>query len=225
MTKTKNLPVNPTELLKKQLAEANKRVGQSDAKRIKITIAGFQDPNGTIGPTLELIVVDYTLVHSYFKDDYDADNIVPPICYANNRVFQELCPVADSPTPQAENCAVCPQNRFKSAKNKRAKACRNSRLLAVLPPAKITSAPMWTFSVAPTSTSRWDGYVKELMKHNLTPMFAVVGMAFEPVGTAYAKPIFSLIRPLTQEETTDVIGRLEEARELIDQLPDWSEDK
>ena len=222
---TKNLPVNPTELLKKQLAEANTRVGQSDAKRIAITIAGFQDPNGIIGPELEIIVVDYTLVHSYFDQEYDADNIVPPVCYANNRIFQELSPIKESPDPQADNCAICPMNQFKSAPNKRAKACRNSRLLAVLPPGDISTAPMWTFSVSPTSTSRWDGHVKELMQHNLTPMFAVVKMTFEPVGKTYAKPVFTLLRPLTGEETTDVIGRLEEARELIDQIPDWSEDE
>jgi hypothetical protein len=220
---TKNLPVNPTALLKKQLAEAQTRIGQGEGRRIKISIAGFQDPNGVVGSQLEVVVIDYTLVHSYFDKPYDADNIFPPVCYANDRVFAALAPVSDSPDPQADSCAVCPMNRFKSAPNKKAKACRNSRLLAIVPANDIAGAPLWTFSVAPTSTSRWDSYNTELMKLNLTPMFAKTKIEFEAAGT-YAKPIFSVMEPLSKQETSDAIARLPEARDVIDLQPDWSDE-
>jgi hypothetical protein len=222
MNKTTNLPVNPTELLKKQLAEAEKRVGQGEGRRIKITIAGFQDPNGVVGPQLEVVVIDYTLVHSYFDKPYDSDNIVPPVCYANDRIFQALAPVKDSPSPQAENCAICEMNRYKSAPNGKGKACRNSRLLAVVPANDIDSAPLWTFSVAPTSISRWDAFVTELMGMNLTPMFAKTKVTFEVAGT-YAKPVFEVLEPLSKSETASAIARLEEARDILDLYPDWSE--
>lgn len=221
MTKTSNLPVNPTELLKKQLAAANERVGQSDAKRVKITIAGFVDPSGSTGPELDVTVIDYTLIHAYYDKPYDADLIIPPVCYANNRIFMELGPHPDAPKPQNPTCGSCAMNRFKSAPNGKAKACRNSRLLAIVPSNNIEGAPMWTFSVAPTSTSRWDNYCKELMRHNLTPMFARTKMTFEVAGT-YAKPVIELIEPLDKTGTAAAISRLDEARELLDMVPDWS---
>ena len=222
MSKSTNLPINPTDLLKKQIAEANQRIGQSEAKRVKLSVTGFTDPNGDVGEKLEVVVVDYTMIHSYFDKAYDPDNIEPPKCYANNRIFQELAPVEDAPEPQADSCAICPQNRFGSAANGKAKACRNYRLLAVIPASKIDSAPVWTFSVSPTSTRRWDDYVRELMKSNLTPMFAKTEISFERVKT-YAKPIFEMLEPLTEEETAAAIGRLEEAKQILDQTPDWSD--
>jgi hypothetical protein len=223
MTKKTNLPVNPTELLKKQLADANKRVGQSDAKRIKLNVAGFTDPTGAVGNALEVVVIDYTLTHSYFEDEYDADNIVPPICHSNSRVFEELAPVEGCPQPQADRCSICPMNRFKSHPNGRAKACRNYRLLGVVPANNIAAAPIWTVSVSPTATKVWDDYNRELMSMNLTPMFVKTKIEFEIIKT-YAKPKFSLIEALSKEETSDAIARLDEAREIIDLLPDWSEE-
>jgi hypothetical protein len=227
MTKEKitNLPVNPTELLKQQLADANKRVGQSDARRVKLNIAGFTDPTGTVGAELEVVVADYTLIHSFFDKEYDADNLEPPICHANNRQFTELAPMEGSPQPQADMCVICPQNRFGSAPNGKAKACRNYRLLAITPTEAVAKSAMWTFSVAPTSTKRWDDYVRELMKLNLTPMFVKTKISFEVVKNSYAKPIFELIGPLDEGETTEIISRIEEAREILDLKPDWKEDE
>jgi len=221
MTKTSNLPINPTELLKQQLAQANERVAQSEARRIKIGVQGFTAPDGSVGDALEVVVVDYTITHSFFEDSYDPDNIVPPLCHSNSRVFQELAPVEGCPSPQAEGCAVCPQNRFGSAPNGRAKACRNYRLLAVLPVDALDSAPIWTFSVAPTSTGRWDNYVRDLRHENLTPMFAKTKVTFELAGT-YAKPQFEMLEPLGKNEVASVIARLDEARQILDMRPDWS---
>lgn len=224
MSKATNLPVNPTELLKQQLADANQRVGQSEARRVKLSIAGFTAPDQSEGKTLEVVVIDYTMVHSYFTTQYDPDDIQPPVCHANNRIFQELAPVEGCPEPQSDTCAVCPQNRFGSAANGKAKACRNYRLLAIVPAGNIDGAPIWTFSVAPTSTRRWDDYVRDLMKDNLTPMFAKTKIGFE-VHKTYAKPTFELMEPMSEEETAVAIARLEEARNVIDQLPDWSDDE
>ena len=222
-TRTTNLPVNPTELLKKQLADANQRVGQSEAKRVKIGLTGFTAPDGSTGNTLEVVVVDYTLVHSYYNSAYDPDRIVPPVCYANNRIFNELAPVPDAPEPQSDSCGICPMNRFESAPNGKAKACRNSRLLAILPLDALDSAPLWTFSVAPTSTKIWDGYVRDLMKMNLTPMFAATKIGFDVFKT-WAKPNFNAMAPLNADEVSKVMTRLEEARVLIDAIPDFDRD-
>lgn len=221
MSKTSNLPINPTELLKKQLDETNKRIGQGSARRVKISPVGFTDPEGEQGKALQVVVVDFTLVHSYFDTPYDPDNIVPPACYANSRIFQDLSPVADVPSPQSESCSICPLNQFGSGPNGKSKACRNSRLLAIVPVGNIETAPIWTFSVAPTSITRWDSYVRELMRENLTPMFAQTEITYEVKGT-YAKPIFSLLGPLDSTETASVIARLDEARDILDLLPDWS---
>jgi len=220
--KTTNLPINPTELLKTQLAQANKRVGQTEARRIKISITGFTDPAGITGPELEIVVIDYSLTHSYFPGAYDPDNIVPPVCHSNSRTFQELAPVEGAPEPQADSCAVCPMNRFKSAPNGKAKACRNYRLLAVVPANDLEGAPLWTFSVAPTSTTRWDAYNKALNHEGLTPMFVKTKVTFEVAGT-YAKPIFEMGETLNEQEIAAAISRLEEAREMIDLRPDWSD--
>ncbi len=221
---TKQL-TNPKELLKQQLAEQNERIAKSDSIRIKMKAGiGFQAPGQEeYGEQLDVIVVDYTLVHSFYHGAYDKENIVPPDCYANNRLFANLQPLKTSPDRQADHCAVCPQNVFGSAPNGSAKACRNSRLLAVIPADNPEKAPIWTLSIPPTSTKHWDKYVKLLMKANLAPLF--VRTAITLTDEEWILPVFNLIEAVGEDDANSAISRLEDARKILDRVPDFNQNE
>jgi hypothetical protein len=225
MTKQSKALSNPAALLKKNLAEANQRIAQSDSSRVSVERTGFTAPGQDEAfQKLEIIVVDYTLVHSFWPGPYDADNIVDPDCYANNRIFTDLVPHEDSPDKQAETCAVCPMNQWGSAPVGKGKACKNSRLLAILPPDGVSKAPMWTVSVSPTGTKRWDVYTRDLAKNNLTPMFVRTKITLMP-GLKYASLNFELEEALDGDTVNDVIARLGDAQHLLDRPPQWEDEK
>ena len=223
MKKPSKAIANPAALLKKNLAEANQRIAASDSSRVKVALTGFTSP-GTEeeGQELNVIVVDFTLVHGWWPGAYDPDNIVDPDCYANNRVFTELAPVDESPDKQAETCAVCPQNQWGSAPVGKGKACKNSRLLAILPLDAIDTAPMWSVSASPTATKRWDKYVRELAGNNLTPLFVSTKITLVP-KLKYATLQFELTEALDSDSVNAAISRLPDAVALLDRIPQWDD--
>ena len=223
MTKSKAL-ASPAALLKKNLAEANKRIAQSDSSRVKVSLLGFEEPGSDeVGQELNVVVVDFTLVHGWWPSAYDPDNIVDPDCYANNRIFNDLVPVDESPDKQAESCAVCPQNAWGSAVKGKGKACKNSRLLAILPLDAISTAPMWTISASPTATKRWDAYNRELAGNNLTPLFVSTSITLVP-KLKYASLQFEMIEALSSDQVNQAISRLEDAKGLLDRIPQWDDE-
>jgi hypothetical protein len=222
---TKKDMINPAELLKSQLAETNERIDTGDSIRIKNDGAGFTTPDDNSGKELNVVVIDYAMVHAYYDRAYDADNPMPPACFAVAQRKDDLEPVEDSPIPQAERCKVCPQNQFKSAANGKAKACKNTRLLAVVPVNDIAEAPLWLLSVPPSSTGKYDGYIKELADdHQLTPLFTATKVT-QDKKLSYAAPRFALIDTLDKVAMASAITRMAEAKVLVNSVPDFSEYK
>ena len=225
MTKQSTALINPQDLLKKQLATANERVDQSDSNKIKISVAtGFTAPDGTEGRNIEVVVIDFRMVNSYYDKPYDANNYSPPACYAAGKTREQMAPVATALIPQAETCAKCDLNKFKSGIGN-AKACKNTRELAVVPANNIKDGPIWLLSVPPNATGRWDKYTIELASEDqLTPLF-VVTRAKQPKAATYASPFFEKANNLTEGEIIDAAGRMAEAEELLSYIPDFSDNK
>jgi len=223
MSKTSKALSNPAELMKKQLADTNKRIAQSDSNRVKVNRAGFIAPGGDQGDELIVVVVDYTNVNMFYESEYDKDNITDPDCYANNRIHAELEPERKSPKLQAEVCTACPQNQWGSAPRGKGKACKNSRLLAIVPFDNIGEAPIWTISVSPTGIKRWDNYVKKLADVNLTPMFVGTKITLAK-GLDYASLMFETLQKLDEGDANLIITRLEAASELLNRVPKWEDE-
>jgi len=218
--------VSPQELLKKQLAGYQDAIQPSGGIRVKIDKTGIETPDGKTGKSISVIVVSYEIVHSYYSKPYDPSNITPPDCMAHGLVYNDLTPIENAPARQADACSICPMNEWKSASNGKGKACRNSRLLAILPadPDLIPDHPMWTISVPPTSIRRFDDYIVELAEdHSLTALFAVTTIT-QLKNTDWAAPVFKFGGVLDDAMQGAVIARLAEARSLLEREPDYDRD-
>lgn len=178
-------------------------------------------PNGikTPGP-LELVIVDFNSQNKYYTDSFDPKNILPPVCFAIGDSPTTLVPSTNSPERQADTCAACPMNQFGSAPKGEGKACKNTRVLAVLPGDADADTPLWTLSVSPTSNKVFDGYVKDIARQfQVAPYGVITTVAFDP-NVTYASLTFGDPHPNQQLEVA--FGRRAEAATLLKTEPDVS---
>lgn len=205
----------------RQLAEADAgKTAPVGGNKIRVTQdKQFILPDGskTPGP-LELVVVDFTSRNEFYEGNYDKNNIVPPNCFAIGSIPTKLVPSPNSPDRQADDCASCPMNAFGS--KGAGKACKNTRLLAVLPPGADEETPLWTLAVSPTAIRNFDGYVNDVRRlFNSPPLGVVTTVAFSE-GSDYAQLSFS--DPQPNADAAVAIARRAEAVELLAQEPDVS---
>lgn len=216
--------MNPAELLKQQLASTNERINTGDSIRIRLKNGTFTTPDNEEGKELSVVVLDFAMANAYYDRNYNPNDPKPPACFAVAQRKADLAPVKESPIPQADNCKVCPQNQWKSAGGgSNAKACKNTRILAVVPVSDVAKGDIWLLSVPPSSTTPFDKYVKDLATNEqLTPLFVHTSITQAP-KIDYPAPRFSVVGALEKGDVTAAIGRIEEARELILQPPDFTD--
>lgn len=178
----------------------------------------FKLPDGTKARELDLVVVDFISANLFYEGTYDPNNITPPACFAIGDNPRELVPSDNSPVRQNDTCKGCPMNEFGSAGN--GKACKNTRVLAVLPPDADEDTPMWLLKVSPTALKAWDGFVMSVQRTFQMPPIAVVTKVSFDENLDYPSLRFSVAEP---NEALEVhYARQEEARQLLVQEPDVS---
>lgn len=220
-----NLPAeNLADKLRAEIAEMNKRVAAPTGDRIRYSgNKAFVAPDGTEGPELEVIVLDFLSTNLYYDSPYDSGNPRPPACFAIGQEPNNLVPSVNSPDKQAESCAKCPQNQFGSAIVGKGKACKNTRLVAVVAAAGDENSPIMIMSIPPTSLKTFDGYVSGAMrKYGLPPIGVVTKVTLDPNST-YASPRFEAIRALENEELAAAVARRDEATSRLIAEPDVSQ--
>ena len=114
------------------------------------------------------------------------------------------------------------------------KACKNSRILAVLPPPEykedgvtlvtpIADLPMWTLATSPTANKGFDGFVTSVARiFQLPPVGVIATVSFDDSVT-YAKLVFS--NPQANVDIEEYFLRQEEARAMLAIEPDVSQYK
>ena len=211
---------NIQDMLRQQAAAMAGRIAPPTGNNIKITQdKKFALPDGSRseGP-LELVIVDFTSRNEYYEGAYDPNNISSPACFAINPEPKSMVPSANSPDKQCDDCASCPMNQFGSAG--KGKACKNMRVLAVLPPDADESTPIWLLKVSPTAIKGFDAFVGGVNRTLGMPPIAVVAQVdFNPAET-FASLTFDVSRP--NENLAVHFARQEEARELLAVEPDTS---
>ena len=111
----------------------------------------------------------------HFDGPYVSGSDTPPDCYSHNGYYPDV----RSSNPQCESCALCPHNRWGSAKSnmtgKDVKACGDFKMLAV-EPLHDDITGVHQFRVSPGALKNWARYLNELRKigadcgfDNLTP--------------------------------------------------------
>jgi len=223
-----NLPVNYEEQLAKELVEITKRIAAPTGDRIRFNAnRAFIAPDGTEGDTLETVIVDFVSSNLFYDSPFDRDNPQPPACFAIGPEPALLVPSPNSPNKQSDACATCPNNQFGSSLTGKGKACKNTRLLALMPAAALDNpdveAPIWILSVPPTSIKTFDAYVHSLLvKQKTVPISVITEISLDPSST-YASLRFKAIRPLQNDELGIFMTRREEANKRLIVEPDVSQ--
>lgn len=227
-TAKSNLPINYEEQLAKEAAEIAKRISAPTGDRIRFNAnRAFITPDGMEGEALEVVIIDFVSSNVFYDGPYDRDNPQPPGCFAIGPEPSMLVPSPNSPNVQAETCAACPNNQFGSAPNGKGKACKNTRLLAMMPASALDTpdeeAPIWVMSVPPTSLKAYDGYVHTLAsRHKTVPIGVITEVTLDP-NNQYASPRFNVVRPLQPKELATFMPRREEANQRLTAEPDTSQ--
>ena len=212
--------VSIQEQLKAQVAAQANKIAPPSGINIRITQdKKSQLPDGSkVDGPLDLVVVDFVSRNSFYEGAYDPNNISPPACFAIHPEPKQMVPSDNSPAKQSDDCASCPMNQFGSAG--KGKACKNSRVLAVLPPDADADTPMWLLQVSPTALKGFDGYVGAVARtFQMPPIAVVTSVDFNPNET-YASLTFGDPRP--NENLAVHFARQAEAKELLMAEPDVS---
>jgi hypothetical protein len=221
-----NLPINYQEELLREAQEISRRIAAPSGDRIKVDSHGFTLPDGSTGEEMNVVVIDFISSNLFYDRPYNKDNPHPPACFAIGREPTTLAPSANSPVRQADACVGCPMNQFGTALTGRGKACKNTRLLAVIPLKSAIEnqedAPLFILQVPPTSLKVFDSYVSTLAaRFKMSP----VGVATKITPNKevdYAAPLFELLRPLNDEEIAYAMSRRGEATTRLTAEPDVS---
>lgn len=181
----------------------------------------FIMPDGTKteGP-IDLVIVDFCTTHALYPGAFDPKNIVPPVCFAIGANPTAMVPSKNSPELQSDACGACPMNQYESAAQGKGKACKNSRLLAVLDPEADADSPMYKLSVSATALKGFDAFVAGVARQFVVPPYGViVTVGFNPNET-YGSLVFSDPRP--NENVEVAYSRRQEAAEMLKTEPDVS---
>lgn len=220
-----NVPINHESQLQREAAEIAKRISAPSGDRIRFNAnRSMITPDGMEGESFDGVIVDFIASNLYYDAAYDRDNPAPPGCFALGTEPAMLVPSPSSPNKQSDACNACPNNQFGSAG--KGKACKNTRLVAVIPVASLnetSDAPIWILSVPPTSIKAFDSYVASLAsKHKTIPLGVVTNISLDP-GSTYSAPRFAPVRVLDNAEIGGVLSRREEAVKRLMTEPDVSQ--
>lgn len=204
-----------------EIADMASRVGAPGGDAIKVTQdKKFEFPDGTKhnGP-IKLVIVDFVSANSFYDGPYDKDNISPPACFSIGTNPTQLVPSENSPLKQSNGCAACPMNQFGSAGA--GKACKNGRVLAVLPPGADADTPLWILKVSPTALKAYDAYVTGVARQfQLPPVGVITEVSFDD-NVTYASLRFG--NPEPNDNLEVCFARKEEAMARLMTEPDVSQ--
>ena len=208
-----------SEQIRKDLAAISDQTQGSSVERIKLSGRGFTTPDGTVGATIKGVIVDFGTAYSHYPAAYDPDNPSPPNCFSMGKIITQLRPDPASPEPQAESCEVCPKNKFESGQGK-SKACKNTRVIALMQEGASEESPIWLMSIPPSSMKFFDTYVSSTLKgrHGVTPICVLTEISMDG-KLDYAAPRFKMDRALSDKELAFYFTRKAEAEDLIMQKP------
>ncbi|NQW82289.1 MAG: hypothetical protein HQ445_14055 [Polaromonas sp.] len=212
--------VNIQDMLRAQAAAVSGMTAPATGNFIRVTQdKQFMLPDGTKtqGP-LQLVIVDFTSSNKFYENAFDKDNIAPPACFAIGTNPLKMLPSPNAPLAQATDCQSCPMNQFGSAG--KGKACKNTRILAVLPPDADADTPLWLLATSPTANKGFDGFVNSVARvFQMPPVGVITTVGFDS-NESYAKLTFS--DPQPNANVGDHFARQDEAREILTAEPDVS---
>lgn len=215
--------VNYAELMAKQAAEIASKIGAPGGDRIVPQLdKKIRFPDGrVVENTFDAVIVEFISGNFMYKGKYDPKNIQPPICFALGTDPKDMYPSENSSEMQSKDgCNNCPNNQFGSDGD--GKACKNMRLLALLPPDAEDDTPFGVINVSPTATRPFDGFVAKLAAtFGKPPAAFIVEIGCDP-KMDYPTLRFANPRPIDDERVGIYLRRQTEAVKRLLTEPDLS---
>jgi hypothetical protein len=186
--KEAQLPANIDAELEAEAAGISKTIDSSGGSFIKIDQKNgeyFDIPNlGQSESPMQVVIVDYISVNSLYKGKYDPSNIAPPNCWAINKDIGLMVPSERVEDPEADECSKCPSNEFGS--DGAGKACKNTKLLAVLPPGATDDDELSYIRVSPTGLKSFNSFVSGVAaRMKKPPVSVIVELGIVPSGAGF----------------------------------------
>lgn len=220
---TDNLPM----LWEEQLArDAVKDVARatigSSGRNISTRGKDLQYQGMSLAVPLELVVVDWTYMFTYYKNKFDPENPTPPSCFAISDTEAGLIPDPSSPEMQGSqapddpgddpSCKNCWANGFGSADVGRGKACRNGVKAAVIDvEGQLEMAGF--LGISPNGLGNWSGLIKGLGNVSHLPVYAAILEAdFDPKFPAFPVMKFKVVRAIKRGDDDVLIRRILDAQ-------------
>lgn len=153
--------------------------------------------------SLEVIMLkaNKNLSKIYYKANYVEGETEAPDCYSNDGIKPEV----DSKDRQADTCQMCPHNQWGSRitdAGKKAKACHDSRRVAVVPSKDILNevygGPM-LLRIPAASLADLALFSKQLMSKQIPYNAIVTRLGFD-INAAYPKLTFKAVRKVTNDD-------------------------
>lgn len=216
--------VNYDEILAQRAAALSKKLAPPSGDKIRVTQSKkFVFPDGTESPgPFNAVILDFVSANEYYANPFVRGEFSPPDCFAIHEEPAQLKPSKNAPKPQSESCSSCHWNQYRTARQGNGKACKNTRLLALLPADADASTPIWLLSISPTGIQHWDRYAATIFaQFGATPARVVTTIAFDPKedfpSVRFGNPV-----PLEDDKLPLFVSRLDQARDRLLVEPDYS---
>lgn len=219
------LPADVETQMKADIEAFQQRMSAPAGNRIAVTQdKKFKDANGDKHDEIHGVIVDFVAKKAFYQNSFDKEDVVPPNCFAIGFVqHNSLEPSENSPDQQHDACATCPKNAFKSADNGKGKACKDSYIVALLPPDADENTPLMTLSISATGIKPFEKYVRDLARDfGKAPYCFVTEFSFDH-ALDYAS-----VRAGNPEQADGKLialaySKRDEAKKLLEAEPDTSE--
>lgn len=159
--------------------------------KIHVVILGVQPEHG--------------MAKTYYEGQYEPGDSSPPDCSS----FDGVRPDSWVNSPQSDTCAICPNNKWGSAKamsGKKAKACRDSKRLMVVNAKNIDKGTIYIFNVTVSSLKALSEFGKSLAKQGI-PLEAVITTIIMDEDSDFPKVDFQAAGVLNEAQGTLAITR------------------
>jgi hypothetical protein len=211
--------------LRSQAEQERQRIGSSAGGDV-ITISNgkrkFIMPNEQELDEFEAHIVDFAYRNEYYIGPYNPKEITPPACFAIASSTAQLTPSENSPIIQSQtDCSTCQQNQFGSHPNGAGKACKNTVILAVLPPDGVADHEMWVLKTSPTAIRPFNKYASMVSQMDISLSVVRTRFFFDP-ESEYASVRFEAVG-VGPENFDALLERKAEAERRLQQEPDVSQ--
>lgn len=196
------------------------------------------------GNQMCVILLDIVRERTYYTTKYsaDADQNLPPVCYAFGRSDEEMAPHASMQAdltyfqPQHHECMTCPMNEWGTADTGRGKACSERRRMAILPAGYYVpkrgsrdfdlhmfdeiehyqTADIAFLKLPVTSVKDYARYVTQLSSsHRRPPLGVITRVYLEPDPKTQFRVKFEMLELLPDDMFETIMERHEEAKNSI----------